>query len=363
MFQTGWVASASVLFPVPLHMFFLRRSLSSVESLINKPIQIGIVGRPNAGKSSLLNALVQQDSAIVDDTPGTTTDSIAVNWNYRNHVLRLVDTAGITKGWKRGVPSDSGDPGMETLRTVFGSHVCILLLDATEAFRAPNNFKFPSRQEVKLGNEIIDSGKCLIVAVNKWDLVPQSDRKEFKKNLLACIHESFYALKHLPILFISTKETGNLTNLLSHSVSVYRKWNMRVNASKLNDWLSAFVLQNPPPWKDGQKQYPKFITQTRSRPPTFALYTNTFGTFPENYLRQMEELLKEEFGLQGVPVRINLRSTLMPKPGAKLSSEDAEKWSKLGPRQAAAVGRVGKRGGRPIPSGSRTRTKLANELV
>jgi GTPase len=303
-------------------------------------IQIGIIGRPNAGKSSLLNALVKSDAAIVDDAAGTTTDSIAVNWNYQNHTLRIVDTAGVTKGWKRGNVADTSDPGMETLKTVSGSHVCVLLLDATEVFRSPNNFKFPSRQEVKLGNEVIDSGKCLVVAVNKWDMVPESEKKNFKKNLINCIETSFYEIKGVPILFVSAKDGGNLTNLLSHTLSVYRKWDSRVNASKLNEWLSAFVLRNPPPWKDGQKQYPKFIAQTRTRPPTFALYTNTFATFPENYLRQIQELLKEEFDLKGVPVRINLRSTLMPKPGARIRDRDVSRWTKLGPKQAAAVKRI-----------------------
>jgi predicted GTPase len=142
----------------------------------------------------------------------------------------------------------------------------------------------------------------------------------------------------------------NLNTLLVNCVAAYRKWNLKIPTSRLNSWLEAFVAHNPPPWKDGQKQYPKFITQTKSRPPTFSLYTNTFATFPDNYLRQMKELLKEEFGLRGVPLRINLRSTLMPKPGKRLRDRDMARWKRLGPKQAAAVERIRRskpsRGGR-----------------
>ena len=306
--------------------------------LLKKPIQIGIVGRPNAGKSSLLNALVDDDRAIVDDSPGTTTDAIAVNWNFHNHALRFVDTAGIARGWKQ---KQSNDLGMETLRTIHGSHVCVLVLDASHAFRS-NAVKFPSRSEVKLGNEVLDNGKCLVIAVNKWDEIPENQQGRFRRGVLACLDSAFYAVKNVPVVFISAKDKSNLNTLLVNSISTYRKWNMKINSSRLNDWLEAFVARNPPPWKDGQKQYPKFITQTRVRPPTFSLYTNTFATFPENYLRQMKELMREEFGLRGVPIRVNLRSTLMPKPGVRLRDQDVARWKRLGPKQAQAASKLRK---------------------
>lgn len=312
--------------------------------LLKKPIQIGLVGRPNAGKSSLLNSLIEEDRAIVDDSPGTTTDAIAVNWNFHNHALRFVDTAGIARGWKRKQTTSNNataDVGMETLKTIFGSHVCILVLDAAHAFRS-NVSKFPSRSEVKLANEVLDNGKCLVVAVNKWDEIPANQQSKFRRGILACIESAFYTVKHVPVVFISTKSKLNLNTLLVNSISSYRKWNMKINSSRLNDWLEAFVARNPPPWKDGQKQYPKFITQTRVRPPTFSLYTNTFATFPENYLRQMKELLREEFGLRGVPIRVNLRSTLMPKPGVRLREQDVARWKRLGPKQAEAAQKMRK---------------------
>lgn len=312
-------------------------------AIIAKPIQIGIIGRPNAGKSSLLNALIKEDRAIVDDAAGTTTDSIAVNWNFYKHKLRLVDTAGIMRGWKHATGGEQfKDPGAQTLRTINTSHVCVLVIDAFEAFRS-NTLKFPSRQEVKLGHEVIDSGKCLVVAVNKWDMIPEKQRPRFRNGIAKCIENAFYDVKGIPVVFISTSTGFNLNTLLVSSVSIYRKWNLKIQASKLNAWLEAFVAHHPPPWKDGQKQYPKFITQTRTRPPTFSLYTNTFATFPDNYLRQMKELMKEEFGLRGVALRINLRSTLMPKPGKRLRDRDVARWKRLGPKQAAAVDKIRKR--------------------
>lgn len=307
---------------------------------LSKTVQIGLIGRPNAGKSSVLNALVQQDRAIVDDHPGTTTDSIAVNWNFYKHKLRLVDTAGIMRGWKHATGgADFKDPGAQTLRTINTSHVCVLVVDANETVKS-NTLKFPSRQEVKLGNEVIDSGKCLIVAVNKWDLVPDNRQAQLRRGLAACIANAFHDLKGVPVVYISAKSGNNLNTLLVNCVAAYRKWSLKIPTSRLNAWLEAFVAHNPPPWKDGQKQYPKFITQTMARPPTFSLYTNTFATFPDNYLRQMKELLKEEFGLRGVPLRINLRSTLMPKPGKRLRDRDVARWKRLGPKQADAVDRI-----------------------
>ena len=320
------------------------------EALLAKTVQIGLIGRPNAGKSSVLNALIQEDRAIVDDRAGTTTDAIAVNWNFFRHKLRLVDTAGIMRGWKHASGrEDFKDPGAQTLRTINTSHVCVLVLDAFETFRS-GTLKFPSRQEVKLGNEVIDSGKCLVVAVNKWDLIPANRQAQLRRGLAACIAQAFHDLKGVPVVYISAKSGMNLNTLLVNCVAAYRKWNLKIPTSRLNSWLEAFVAHNPPPWKDGQKQYPKFITQTKSRPPTFSLYTNTFATFPDNYLRQMKELLKEEFGLRGVPLRINLRSTLMPKPGKRLRDRDMARWKRLGPKQAAAVERIRRskpsRGGR-----------------
>lgn len=321
----------------------------------NNVVQIGIIGRPNAGKSSLLNSLVQQDRAIVDDVAGTTTDSIAVNWNFHKHKLRIVDTAGIMRGWKHAAGgSDFKDPGKETLRTLHSSHVCVLVIDAHEAFKS-NTIKFPSRQEVKLGNEVIDSGKCLVVAVNKWDMIPSNSQQKVRHGVHKCIQETFFDIKGIPVVFISAKSGFNLNTLLVSCVSVYRKWSLKIKPSRLNDWLQAFVAHNPPPWKDGQKQYPKYITQTRTRPPTFSLYTNTFASFPDNYLRQMKELMKEEFGLRGIPLRINLRSTLMPKPGKKLRDRDVVRWKRLGPKQAEAVLKVRK-------SKSRASTRKENEL-
>ena len=314
------------------------------KELLKKPIQIGIVGRPNAGKSSLLNALVNDDKAIVDESPGTTTDAIAVNWDFHNHALRFVDTAGISRGWKQK-NENSGDVGMETLRTIHGSHVCVLVLDGSHAFRS-NAVKFPSRSEVKLGNEVLDNGKCLVIAVNKWDEIPPDQQGRFRRGILSCLESAFYSVKNVPVVFVSAKSKSNLNTLLVNSISTYRKWNMKINSSRLNDWLEAFVARNPPPWKDGQKQYPKFITQTRVRPPTFSLYTNTFATFPENYLRQMKELLREEFGLRGVVLRVNLRSTLMPKPGVRLREHDIARWKKLGPKQAQAAAAASSKLGR-----------------
>lgn len=289
------------------------------EELLLRPVQIALVGRSKVGKSTLMESLFREHLALREDDYG-------INWNYRNHVLRIADTTEANRE-----------------RSITKAHVVVLVVDGkevTDNMKKGLTARFPSRQESRIGNEAIEAGKCLLIAVNKWDLV--SDQVNMRKSLLEAVSEGFRDLKGIQLVFTgSDGERGTgCDSMLSECITLYRKWNIKIASNKLNGWLESFVQHYPPPWKDGQKQYPKFITQSRVRPPTFTLYTNTFATFPENYLRQMKELMREEFGIRGVPLRIELRSTLMPKPGKSLAPNDAARWKKLGPKQAQAVDKI-----------------------
>lgn len=252
--------------------------------------------------------------------------------------MKLIDTCGINKGWKYpGTHSDILEPGMGTQKAVRQSHVCVLVIDA-QRHRQLALHSTPTKFEIRLGNFVAEEGKCLIIAVNKWDLIPEDDQKKYRKEILERVAEKFSQVKGVPVVFMSARYNFNLPTLMTRTLSLYKRWNARLPTGKLNDWLQAWMIRWPPPWRFGQKRTVKYITQTKSRPPSFVLWSNTTsGEFPKNYLRQLQNSMREEFRISGVPLRMTIRSTLYPKPGKKMKREDVLKWQRVGPKQAAAV--------------------------
>ncbi|CAE7859540.1 der [Symbiodinium necroappetens] len=157
-------------------------------------------------------------------------------------------------------------------------------------------------------------------AINKWDLIHENDQPKYREEILKRIAECFSSIKGVPVVFLSAKYNLNLPMLMTRSLALYKRWCARLPTSRLNSWLQAWMLRWPPPWRNGQKCSIKYMTQTRARPPTFVLWTNSaYGEFPKNYIRQMQNAMRDEFRISGVPLSFNIRSTLMPKPRKKLS--------------------------------------------
>ena len=227
------------------------------------------------------------------------------------------------------------EPGWGTMRAMHTSGVCIVMIDAERSLRELNNN--PTRRELVLIKMCTDHGKAVVLAVNKWDLIPEDRAADVRARILKRVEHGMSQVKGLPVVFLSATRNENVDVLTTRLMALYKRWNARVPTAKLNSFMQDFMRRWPPPWKDGQKCYPKYITQLKVRPPTFALYTNVYGQFPKNYLRQMQNLMRQEFNMTGTPIHFIMRVTMTPNPKKKLTKAQLLKWKRMGPKQAMAI--------------------------
>lgn len=318
------------------------------------PMRLAVIGSPNAGKSSLINALLQEERCVVSEVAGSTMDAIVQEWQFKDQPIKLIDTCGIYRGWqypgsdtrpaKPGASSECLEPGYGTRKAIRRAHVVVLCLDAVRD-RKKAYWRVPTNFETRLGNFVAEEGKALVIAVNKWDLIEEHEQEKLRDEILQKISDQFSIVRGVPVVFISAKHNLNLSTLMTRSLALYHRWNARLPTWKVNNWLQAFMLRWPPPWRRGQKCTVKYMTQTKARPPTFVLWTNTTSSeMPNNYLKQMQSSMREEFRISGVPIHFVLRSTLMPKPRKKLSKKEILKWKRMGPKQAEAVSNLNSKG-------------------
>jgi len=291
-------------------------------------VTIAICGRPNTGKSSLVNALLKQERVVTDSFPGTTTDSMDFEWRFENQSIRLIDTAGINRGWRVHQSVELKEPAMQTLRAIRKCDIVVIAIDATEVLKGGGGL---NRHEMSIGREASDLGKCVAIAVNKWDMIEADKQKNLRKAIIEKVEMSFPQIKGLPIIFLSAKTGANLAFLMRKCVALYHTWSLRISTASLNAWLRAFILHFPPPWKDHKKCNIKYLTQTNVKPPTFVLWTNVTAEYPDNYLQQVRNSLREEFGFMGPPLLFLLRTTFVPKAVvlAKRKRKVAEKQEEL----------------------------------
>lgn len=302
------------------------------------PMRLAFVGSPNAGKSSIINALLQEERCIVDEADGTTMDSVVTDWEFKGQPVRLIDTCGVTRGWNYpGSYSDLLEAGMGTKKAIRKSHVVVVCIDPTGT-RKLGYFSCPVRFDIKLVQFAIDEGKAVMIVINKWDLINEEDQGKIRDQILKKVQDQLSDCKGIPIVFMSAKHNLNLSMMMIRAHSLFKRWGSRLPTGKLNAWLQAWMIRWPAPWKNGQKQSVKYMTQTRARPPTFVVWTNTtWDGMPRHYIRQLQNSMREEFRIQGVPMKFIMRSTLMPKPGKKLTKKDILKWKRVGPRQRESV--------------------------
>lgn len=261
-------------------------------------IRLAIVGKPNAGKSSIINSLLGEERVIVSDVSGTTRDSIDSKVKYEGEEFILVDTAGIRKKAKVdwGVEKFAVD---RAIRAIKDCDIAVLVIDAVEGL---------TDQDKKISQTIVESGKGIIIAINKWDIVEDKDKQgdPTAKYTQKLLHEAPF-LDFAPKIFISAKTKQRLVNIYKQAKDVYEQCNKRVSTSILNKVLLEALAMNPPSTKRGKKLRVYYATQVRTAPPTFILFVNDEELVQDSYKRYLENKMREAFGFFGTPIRMSFR--------------------------------------------------------
>ncbi|MFD2262487.1 ribosome biogenesis GTPase Der [Lacibacterium aquatile] len=261
----------------------------------NKPIQMAIVGRPNAGKSTMINALLGEERLLTGPEAGITRDSISVPFEFKGRKLKLVDTAGMRR--KRGVTAKLEKLSVgETLRSIRFAEIVVLVLDGTLGLE---------KQDLTLASLVVQEGRGLVIAINKWDAVKNKD--EMMQDIKDRLQISLPQVKGLPIITTSGLANRNLNTLLDAALALHAKWGFRVSTSKVNRWLGDAIETHSPPMVSGRRLKIRYATQIKQRPPTIALFTTRPDELPESYMRYLINSFRDTFGLEGVPVRVVLR--------------------------------------------------------
>src|SRR6516162_1269235 len=266
----------------------------------SRPIRVAIVGRPNAGKSTLINHLIGEERLLTSPEAGTTRDSIAVDIDWKGHFFRLFDTAGLRRRSRIEEKLEKLSVA-DALRAVRFAEVVVLLMDAQNRFE---------EQDLRIADLIEREGRALVIAVNKWDLMPGKPGQI--SALRADADHWLPQVAGVPIVAVSGLMGEGIDRLMQAILDAYAVWNKRVPTSALNRWFEQAIAANPPPAVSGRRLKLNYITQTKARPPSFVLFCSRADAVPQTYLRYLVNSLREHFELPGTPVRISLREKQNP---------------------------------------------------
>ena len=263
-------------------------------------LQLAIVGRPNVGKSTLVNQLLGEERMLTGPEAGITRDSIAIPWSYKERPIRLVDTAGLRR---RAKVTDKLEKlsAADTLRVVDFAQVVVLLLEAELGLE---------KQDLTIARRVVDEGRALVIGVNKWDAC--ADRQAAMGAIRDRLERSFPQTRGIPVVTLSALDGKGVDKLMQAVTAAYEVWNKRVPTAALNRWLEEVVAAHPPPAPGGRRVRLKYITQARNRPPTFAVACSRPDALPDSYLRYLENALRQDFDLPGTPIRIHMRRSRNP---------------------------------------------------
>ncbi len=260
-------------------------------------VRVAVIGRPNAGKSSFINALLREDRVVVDDEPGTTRDAVDVRFEWNNQHYTLIDTAGMRRRSRirQSVEQFSVSRAIASVRR---SQVCVLMADVTTGV---------VDQDVRIAEKVFSEGRGLVLVLNKWDTVENKESRF--KEIIKDVRRRSSLFSHVPFVTTSCTERQRLFDVLCRVDEVYQSYKTRIDTGELNRFFGDALADNPPPVSSGRRGKLYYVTQAESSPPTFVLFVNTPGRFSATYIRYLENTLRKRYGFSGVPIRIEVRES------------------------------------------------------
>ena len=271
----------------------------------NRPLNVAIIGRPNVGKSTLVNRLIGEDRMLTGPEAGITRDAISVDWEAKGRRFRLVDTAGLRR--KARVEEKLEKLSVaDTIRALRYAEVVVLMIDASQPFE---------KQDLQIADLVEREGRAIILAISKWDEV--EDRQALLKKLREAAERLLPQLKGILLVPVSGLTGEGLDKLLNAIIAAHKTWNRRISTSQLNRWLERTLDNHPPPAVSGRRLRLRYMTQAKARPPTFIAFTSRPDALPDSYVRYLVNALRESFELNGTPIRLMLRKGENPYEGKK----------------------------------------------
>ncbi|MDZ4790088.1 MAG: ribosome biogenesis GTPase Der [Hyphomicrobiales bacterium] len=286
----------------------------------NRPIKIAIVGRPNAGKSTLVNALLGDDRMITGPEAGLTRDSIASDYIWQGRAVKLYDTAGLRR--KARIEADAEKlSASDAINAIKFAEVVIVLIDVEQPF---------DKQDLLLAQLTANEGRALVIAINKWDLV--ADKDAYTKALRETAEALLPQVRGVPVVTVSAIAARGLDQMMAAAFDMYENWNRRIGTAGLNRWFGDMIEKHTPPAIGGKRIKLRYMTQANARPPTFIAFCSRPDDLPESYVRYLTNSLREHFDMGGVPIRFHLRKRENPyapamgaRTGVKAGARRGEK--------------------------------------
>ena len=266
----------------------------------DRPLRLAVVGQPNSGKSTLINALIGEERMLTGPEAGITRDAISIDWQWQDRPIKLWDTAGIRR--KSRVTGKLEKLAVaDALRAIRFADAVIVLIDATEDIE---------RQDLALADLVAEEGRAIVIGLSKWDLIV--DKQKRLKQVEDKLEDILPEIRGVPVVTLSAHQERGFERLMMGVSAAVEKWSARIPTGQLNRWLEAMIERNPPPAPSGRPIKIRYATQVKSRPPTITLFGNQLERLPESYIRYLMNGLRKDFELWGVPIRFHRRSGRNP---------------------------------------------------